>query len=97
MTKRGTKCETFDASYNDLQQIIDKVDDIIKRYPHLKYKDFGFGVGYEYGDPIVEVEYYRLETDEEQESRIRNENFRKRQIEAEKRMQYEALKKEFEK
>lgn len=97
MIERKTKFETFSVSYNDLQQVIDQVDKIIETYPHLEYRDFVFDVDYEYEDSYVEIEYYRPETDEEQESRVRNENLRERRIEAEKRMQYEALKKEFEK
>jgi hypothetical protein len=93
MTKKQ-KEDQVEVSYKNLEEVIAIANGLILKYPDLTYKDFSFWVDCHYGDDYFpKLEFSRPETDEEYKKRLASE---KRMLDH-RRMQYEALKKEFEK
>lgn len=82
--------------YLKLNEVMEKVNEVISQFPDMDFSDFEFGTEWDYGDdkyPILT--WHEPETDEEMKDRQEREKKYEEKRLILKKLQYEALKKEF--
>ena len=91
-----TKKQIRETKRIDLSDLEGKIDDMISQLQDWKNDGWeGLEIYYDYDNTSYHLYKDRLETDEEYNHRMSNEKLMKERAEAQRRKQYEQLKREF--
>jgi hypothetical protein len=92
MTKKQIR-ETKTIYFSDLEGTFEEVMTKLQNWKNEGWE--GLECDYNYESTVYELYKHRLETDEEYNHRMSNEKLMKERAEAQRRKQYEQLKREF--